>query len=282
LNIKQSRLAIAFILLPILYSLLRFLPPFLFFLFISVIILRVQYEFYRLFFKEGANRAVTFGLGLGFLLSISFFQKTTLAEETIFPIAVVFFFVLMGILLYTLFSFRDIKSALIDSAVLFLGVLYISGFLSHLIFIRHIQDGKFLIVFLLLVIWGGDAGAYYVGKAIGKRKLYPRVSPNKTVEGSMGGLLGSFLGGSLAKLTFLPIFSWGELLFISLLLGSFGQLGDLTESLFKRSAGVKDSSSLVAAHGGLYDKLDSIAFAAPVFYYYLFFVRGFGLMAGLV
>ncbi|MEO2055536.1 MAG: phosphatidate cytidylyltransferase [Nitrospira sp.] len=275
MNIKQSRLAIAFILLPILYALLRFLPPFFFFLFVSVIILRVQYEFYRLFFKGGANRTVAVGLGLGFLLSISFFQKASLVEEPLFPIAMVIFFVLMGVLICTLFSFRDIKSALIDSAVLFLGVLYISGFLSHLIFIRHIPDGRFLIVFLLLVIWGGDAGAYYIGKAIGKRKLYPRVSPNKTVEGSIGGLLGSFLGGSLAKLTFLPMFSWGELLFISLLLGGFGQLGDLTESLFKRSAGVKDSSSLVAAHGGLYDKLDSIAFAAPVFYYYLFSVKGF-------
>ncbi len=282
MNIKQSRLAIAVILLPILYSLLRFLPPFFFFLFLSVIILRVQYEFYRLFFQERANGTVTFGLGLGFLLAISFFQKARLAGEAIIPINMVFFAVLMGVLMYILFSLRDIKSALVDSAVLCLGVMYISGFLSHLIFIRHIPAGQSLIVFLLLVIWGGDAGAYYIGKLIGKRKLYPRVSPNKTVEGSFGGLLGSFLGGSLAKLIFLSLFSWGELLLVSLLLGGFGQLGDLTESLLKRSAGVKDSSSLVAAHGGLFDKLDSIAFAAPVFYYYLFFVKGFGPIVGMV
>lgn len=282
MKIKQSRLAIAIILLPILYSLLRFLPPFSFFLFLSAIILRVQYEFYRLFFQGRANGAVTLGLGLGFLLSICFFQEAFFAEEALIPLNMVFFAALMGILMYTLFSLRDIKSALADSAVLFLGVMYISGFLSHLIFIRHIPDGQSLIVFLLLVIWGGDAGAYYIGKAIGKRKLYPRVSPNKTVEGSIGGLLGSFLGGGLAKLTFLSLFSWGELLLVSLLLGGFGQLGDLTESLLKRSAGVKDSSSLVAAHGGLFDKLDSIAFAAPVFYYYLFFVKGFGPMIGVV
>ncbi|MFQ5580326.1 MAG: phosphatidate cytidylyltransferase [Nitrospiria bacterium] len=281
MNIKQSRLAIAVILLPILYSLLRFLPPLFFSLFLSATILRVQYEFYRLFFQDRARGVTNFGLGLGFLLSICFFLKASFPGGALIPLSMIVFAGLMSVMLYTLFSFREIKSALVDSSVLFLGVMYISGFLSHLIFIRHIPDGKFLIIFLLIVIWGGDAGAYYIGKAIGKRKLYPSVSPNKTVEGSFGGLLGSFMGGSLAKLTFLSIFSWGELLLISLLLGGFGQLGDLAESLLKRSAGVKDSSSLVAAHGGLFDKLDSIAFAAPVFYYYLFWVKGVGQVIGL-
>jgi phosphatidate cytidylyltransferase len=107
---------------------------------------------------------------------------------------------------------------------------------------------------------------------MGRRKLYPAVSPNKTVEGSFGGLVGSFIAGALGKMVLISFFSWSDLLFLSLLLGVFGQLGDLTESMMKRSAGVKDSSGLIPAHGGLLDKLDSVAFAAPVFYYYLYWV----------
>ncbi|MFQ5779410.1 MAG: phosphatidate cytidylyltransferase [Nitrospiria bacterium] len=282
LNIKQSRLAIAVILLPILYLLLRVLPPFFFFLFLSVLILRVQYEFYRFFYREDAKGAVFVGLALGFLLSIGFYQEAALPGNAVFPLNMVFSPLLMAIFVYFLFSFSDIKTALVDSAVLFLGVAYISGLLSYLILLRHLSDGRSLVLFLLLVVWGGDAVAYYVGRSFGKRKLYPKVSPNKTIEGAIGGLAGSFLGGGLAKLTAIALFSWTDILVLSLLLGGFGQLGDLTESLLKRSAGVKDSSGLIPAHGGLFDKLDSIAFAAPVFYYYLFLVKGFGRLTVLV
>ncbi len=158
-----------------------------------------------------------------------------------------------------------------ESAVLFLGVSYISGFLSHLFLIRDLPQGKGLIALILLLTWGGDAGAYYVGRAWGKHKLSPRVSPNKTVEGAIGGLATTLAGGLIVKLSLLPLLSWGNIISLSLLLGVFGQLGDLTESMLKRSAGVKDSSSLIPAHGGLFDKLDSIAFAAPLLYYYMIF-----------
>ncbi|MFQ5598103.1 MAG: phosphatidate cytidylyltransferase [Nitrospiria bacterium] len=259
--IRQSRLLTAILLLPAVAWLIWNLSPFLFFIFISMAILRAQYEYYLLFFPEDQRRPIVFGLGLGFcLLSMIYFRLPLLAGVTLLS---------MSVLLYTLSTRQEIDRTLTTSAALSFGIMYIAGFLGHLILIRHHPQGRELIVMLLLMIWGGDAGAYYVGRRIGRHKLAPRISPNKTVEGAIGGLVVTFLGGLLAKSTFLPLLSWGAVAALSLLLGVFGQMGDLAESMLKRSAGVKDSSALVPAHGGLFDKLDSIAFAAPLLYYYL-------------
>lgn len=279
MKFKQSRLATAVVLVPILYLLIRTLPPFLFFLFTAAVILRVQYEFYQLFFRDRPQESVYVGLAFGFILSSYFYYEHPMAGGIPVPFEFVFVSLLIGVLLFHLFFFREIKTTLVDSAVLFFGVAYVSGCLSYLLLVHRMTEGSALIVFLLMMIWGGDAGAYYVGRSMGKRKLYPEVSPNKTVAGSVGGLLGSFVAGALAKFGLISLFSWSDLLFLSLLLGSFGQLGDLAESMLKRSAGVKDSSALIPAHGGLLDKLDSVAFAAPVFYYYLFWVKGYGRIA---
>lgn len=265
--IRSSRVLTAIILLPILVTLIWTLPPFGFFLFISLVILRVQYEFYLLYLPKEKKGSIFFGLGLGFLfLSAIYFRLS--------PLSGILVLIMMLCLLHTLSTFKDIKPAFSETAVLFMGIIYIPGFLSHLILIRNHPAGIGLISLLLLMIWGGDAGAYYIGRGMGKRKLSPRVSPNKTVEGAIGGIIVTFLAASVAKLTFLPLFSWTDLLVLSPLLAVFGILGDLCESMLKRSAGVKDSSALVPSHGGLFDKLDSIAFAAPLLYYYLIFAKG--------
>lgn len=279
MGFKESRLAVAAVIIPVLYFLVRFLPPFPFFILAAAAIGRIQYEFYRLFYQGREQTPVYVGLGLGFLLSWRFYQEPLFFNRSLLPFDMMFVLLLMAVFIFYLFSFRAIKTTLVDSAVLFLGIVYLSGFLSHLILIRQMVSGSALIVFLLLVVWMGDAGAYYVGKSIGKRRLYPTVSPNKTIEGAVGGLLGSFLGGAFAKLIFLPLFSWEELLPLALLLGVFGQIGDLVESMLKRNAGVKDSSGLIPAHGGLFDKFDGVAFAAPIFYYYLLWIKGYGRFA---
>jgi phosphatidate cytidylyltransferase len=271
-NIKSSRLTTAVVLLPILYLLIQYLPPFLFFLFAAAVVLRVQYEFYLLFFRNREMVPIFLGLALGFLFSWSFYRADLFWEGRSAPAVVTLS--LMAVLIVTLFSFRDIKTTLVHSAAVFLGVVYISGFLSHLIFLRQMAHGSALILFLLLIVWAGDAAAYYVGRSMGRHPLYPEVSPNKTIEGAVGGLAGSFLGTLAAQFTFLPIFSGLDFVLVPLIVGGMGQLGDLTESMMKRSAGVKDASSLIPAHGGLFDKLDSVAFAAPVLYYYLLWVKG--------
>ena len=124
-----------------------------------------------------------------------------------------------------------------------------------------------LILLLFVIIWVGDTCAYYGGRALGRHPLAPRVSPKKTVEGAIAGLLGSVIAGTIGGVWFLGE-PWPGLAGISALTAVAGQVGDLAESVLKRSAGVKDSSSILPGHGGILDRLDSLFFAAPVFYWF--------------
>jgi phosphatidate cytidylyltransferase len=127
----------------------------------------------------------------------------------------------------------------------------------------------------MLIVMTNDSAAYYTGSAFGKNRLYPLVSPKKSIEGACGGLVGSLCGTMLAKFTFFPQLTISDAVITALVVGMVGQAGDLFESLLKRSFGVKDSGTLIPGHGGVLDRLDSILFAAPITYYYvLFFFRG--------
>lgn len=270
MKLLENRLAVAAPLIPALYFLITMAPPLLFFLVAAAGILRAQFEFYKLYFTEKTSSAVypqrtfLFGLTCGGIVLCLFY----LNAPPIFFMAVCFL-ILMAILFFNLFFFREIKLALLDSAVLYAGVFYLAGFLGHLILIRQMPEGAGLILFLLSVVWGNDAGAYYIGRSIGGKKLYPAISPGKTVSGSMGGFFFGCLAGALVKIFFHLTFSWLTVIALSLVLVAVAQLGDLVESMCKRSAGVKDSGGIIPAHGGLFDKLDGVAFAAPLLYYYL-------------
>ena len=124
------------------------------------------------------------------------------------------------------------------------------------------------VLMLFAIIWVGDSAGYYGGRAFGKHLLAPRVSPKKTVEGAVAGLLGSIFVGVIAGKWVLPE-DWMNLIVLSAVTAIAGQIGDLAESTLKRSAGVKDSSSILPGHGGILDRLDSLFFAAPVFYWLL-------------
>jgi phosphatidate cytidylyltransferase len=128
--------------------------------------------------------------------------------------------------------------------------------------------GRFLILFTLVAVYFGDTTAFYVGRAWGRKKLAPTISPGKTVEGGWGALGGSILGALLSKYLFLPQLSPVHALILGGAIGVLGQLGDLWESLLKRSAQVKDSGTLIPGHGGLLDRIDSVLFSAPLVYYY--------------
>lgn len=179
------------------------------------------------------------------------------------------FFVVFGILI--LFRVRDIKLAAGETAFLGMGIVYVPILLTHLVWLRALPHGIEWIFLLLLIVMSGDTGAYYVGCNFGKRKLYPIVSPNKSIEGAVGGLFGSIVGAFVAKLTFFPGLAVIDCIVTALVMGPLGQVGDLFESLLKRSFGVKDSGVIVPGHGGILDRLDSILFAAPAAYYYACF-----------
>lgn len=125
------------------------------------------------------------------------------------------------------------------------------------------DDSPRALLLLGAIVFLGDTGAYFTGKYLGRRKLYPSVSPKKTVEGSFGGIGGSLLGALVFKIAIAPDLAWSDLVLVAVPGAILGQVGDLTESLFKRSYGVKDSGSVLPGHGGVLDRMDGILFAAP-------------------
>ncbi|MGA7144199.1 MAG: phosphatidate cytidylyltransferase, partial [Desulfobacterales bacterium] len=146
------------------------------------------------------------------------------------------------------------------------GIIYVPLFLSYLLFIRNGRDGIIWIFLLLIVVFIGDTGAYYVGSYLGRHKLCPSVSPNKTVEGALGGLLAGLGAGALYKSFLLSGLPWGLSLLFFLSITIAGQMGDLFESQLKRIARIKDSGTLLPGHGGVLDRIDALLFAAPVAY----------------
>jgi phosphatidate cytidylyltransferase len=131
------------------------------------------------------------------------------------------------------------------------------------------DDGPGYVLMTLMFAWLADTGGYLAGRAFGKTKLYPLVSPNKTWEGLGGALVGAMLGGALAHFWYLPSIPLADALLLGLLGGALGQLGDLAESLLKRAANAKDSGWIVPGHGGLLDRIDGLLLVGPLVYAYL-------------
>lgn len=152
------------------------------------------------------------------------------------------------------------------------GLLYVGFFLSHLVLIRGLASGSAWVFFLLFVIFLGDTSAFYVGKNYGRHSLYRKVSPGKTVEGAIAGFAASLLGALFFWAFFLRPFSFVHCVVLALGMSALGQAGDLCESMIKRSAGVKDSGSILPGHGGMLDRIDGLFFASPFLYYYVVLV----------
>jgi phosphatidate cytidylyltransferase len=171
-----------------------------------------------------------------------------------------------------LFRVRDITIAAREIAYVVLGFLYIPFLLMHLVMLHRTTYGWQWLLVIMLIVMTNDSAAYYTGSAFGKHRLYPLVSPKKSIEGALGGLGGSICGTLLAKITFFPQLPLTDALVTAIVIGILGQTGDLFESLLKRSFGVKDSGSIIPGHGGVLDRMDSIIFAAPAMYYYVIYV----------
>ncbi|MBW1867589.1 MAG: phosphatidate cytidylyltransferase [Deltaproteobacteria bacterium] len=147
-----------------------------------------------------------------------------------------------------------------------LGMSYIPLFLACLVLIRNTTEGVAWTFTVIAVIFMGDTGAYYAGRQYGKRKLCPSVSPGKTVEGALGGLATNVLVGIICKFVFALSLPWVGVIPFFMVIGAAGQLGDLFESIFKRSANIKDSGNILPGHGGILDRIDALLFALPVAY----------------
>lgn len=149
---------------------------------------------------------------------------------------------------------------------LLLGVLYVGGLMAFIPLVRRLDDGVGWIFVLLAASWLGDTGAYFAGRALGKHKLAPLLSPKKTWEGAVGGFTTSMGGAVLFGWLFGVDASWLVLAVLGGVLDVFGVLGDLAESMLKRAFGVKDSGGILPGHGGILDRVDSVLFAGPVLF----------------
>jgi phosphatidate cytidylyltransferase len=182
----------------------------------------------------------------------------------------------MVITVFIVFLWRVNETSLDVSSVakVIFGMVYIPLLTSHFILLRQLDQGIYWILLVLVIAIIGDTVALYVGKSLGRRKLIPLVSPGKTVEGTIGLIVGATLAASLFGHIFMPAIPFFHFLVLGFAGGIIGQLGDLCESAIKRNYGRKDASSLLPGHGGLMDRMDSLIFVAPFVYYYRIFVIG--------
>jgi phosphatidate cytidylyltransferase len=250
------------VLAPLVYAVIRYLPPLVF---SGVVVLAgglALFEFYRLCFSDRSHSWLI-GIGLtGFAALVLGTHRPDIIVPTLLA-------TLVGIISVPLLSRAPLEQSLRDGAMTLFGVLYLGLTLSTLSMTRLLPQGEWLVFFLLLVTWASDTGAYYVGTLYGRHRLAPTISPKKTVEGLVGGLIGAIIVAYAARWWFLPELSGLDCLVLATLLTIAGLWGDLTESAMKRSVGRKDSGGILPGHGGMLDRLDSLLFTAPVFYYYV-------------
>lgn len=210
----------------------------------------------KLFTIEGTI-AILALLGLLFPHYMSMFLPEHMNSQVI-----LYLFVLL-LLVCTVFSKNNFTFD--DVAVSVLGIMYIGYGFRFLLLTRH--SGLDLLLFVLFVVWATDIGAYMIGRKLGKHKLAPSISPNKTIEGALGGVVMALIVGFI-YLTYYPQnYNTGWMLALTVVLSVAGQLGDLVESAFKRYYNVKDSGNLLPGHGGILDRFDSLLFVLPILYF---------------
>lgn len=256
------RIYTVLVLAPLLYAVIRYLPPLVFSCVVILAGALALFEFYGLCFRD---RTQSWLIGIG-LTGFAAVVLATHKPDILVPSLLV---TLGGIISVPLFSRAPLEQSLKDGAMTLVGVLYLGLTLSTLSMTRLLPHGEWLIFFLLLVTWASDTGAYYVGTLYGRHRLAPTISPKKTVEGLVGGLIGAIIVAYTVRWWFLPELSGFDCLVLGTLLTITGLWGDLTESAMKRSVGIKDSGGILPGHGGMLDRLDSLLFTAPAFYYYV-------------
>jgi phosphatidate cytidylyltransferase len=262
---------------------------------IVIIVLGLR-EFYQLIEGKGAQPLKGYGIAGGVALPVVAY----LGNE--YHATVLMTAVLLGVMVAQLGK-RQISESLASVSGTFFGVFYVGWLMSHAVVLRQFHDvvaakwggavaagvdpdaGAFYLLFAAVVVVACDAGAYFTGRAYGKRKLAPAVSPGKTVEGAVGGVLAGTLGGALVKLCFDLLWpglssglDWGAATLFGACVAVAGMVGDLVESLLKRDAQTKDTGDLLPGMGGILDRIDSALLGVPVMYYLLLahtFVRNF-------
>lgn len=278
----MKRILTAFVFFPLFYVLNSLLPPVAFVAFAVACSVVAGWELSRMARVKGLISHWPLNTAAALLVTSAFALPRFGAQEISVPLAAMVLATLALTLVY-LFACRDLGRYFESLAVALLSCTYIGLLVGFQVALRlsdgAVSDGAirgdYLIYYLYIIIWIGDAGALYTGRSLGRHKLAPRISPNKTIEGAVGSLLASVLGSLGLRLWFIPELGLFDAVALGILLNILGQLGDLVESGIKRSAGVKDSATFIPGHGGVLDRGDSLFFAGPaLYYYYIFLIVG--------
>lgn len=242
------------------------LGPYVFVSLFSLIATCCVYEFYRMVHTENTQPLLFIGVGVA-AVGLALVGSTLLY---LLPYSVLPFGIVAVLLLYIAALFRKMAHPVQDVAYSIFGLMYAAVpfiFFMELGFLENTYNAYVPLGFLIL-LWTNDTGAYLAGKSLGRRKLFERISPNKTWEGFIGGVLMAVITGIILSRYFgvFPLWSW---VCIALIIGIFGTFGDLVESMLKRNIGVKDSGNILPGHGGLLDRFDGLLMAAPLVYLFL-------------
>ncbi|GJM44223.1 MAG: phosphatidate cytidylyltransferase [Gemmatimonadota bacterium] len=270
------RVLSGFVFVPLLIWLSRHGGAFFLFLVLNIIVVGL-WEFYRLMEAKGVEPSKKLGIT----------AALTVATLVYWGGATHFLGMFLALFVMTITLrelFRPVERfPIYDIATTAFGVLYVGWLAIHLLLLRELPRevgvdylwGSHFLLYAFLMTWSCDTGAYFLGRAFGRHRLLERVSPKKSVEGAVAGFLASVGAGILGPLWFVQDANGVALLtlpqsaLLGALVGIFGQLGDLVESLLKRDAHIKDTSDTIPGHGGILDRFDSLFFTAPVTYYFL-------------
>lgn len=284
----KSRILTALVLIPPVIYVIGWGPKWLFFLVLLAVVERSLCEYFAISRQAGFKPFSVLGYAAAGVVCGAQFAELRSSAPWVMILLVLIVFVTLS---WALVGAGDVKDYLGAASSTLLGVVYVGFTLPWLVPLRFSQElgvvpeyhsgkivdsrfatGRELLLFLFVVIWAGDVLAFFVGKAVGRRALFPRVSPNKTVEGAVAGFLGSLLVGWLFARRWWTADAKMVVL-VAGLVAIAGQVGDLAESALKRGANVKDSGALLPGHGGMLDRIDSLLFGAPALWLALTMIR---------
>lgn len=230
------------------------------------------FEFYRMMEAKGIRPYKTVGIAAGLGVSWYIYFQGGVFSSLFITL------VLVGVMVLELFR-RDGELAVFHISTTIFGIFYVAWLGSHIILLRQLGEvapggdvGGSYVLLTFALVWATDTGAYFVGKAFGRRRLAPRISPKKSFEGAAGGIVLALITAIAARYTFAPYLTLASSVVLGLVAPVMGILGDLVESLIKRDVKIKDTSRALPGHGGMLDRFDSALFIAPLVYYYLRFV----------
>jgi len=259
--------------IPLLIAIIWFGEPW-FTILVAIWGLLAAFEFYRMVAASKVSPLTYFGLVWTLFFILSRDSNLLSLLEPYFNLNLLTPLLLTSAVILSLIWLllrRQKEGAFVGWAWTIGGILYIGWLLSYFVVLRGLDDGRNWVFLALFTTFASDTAAFFVGRALGKHRLAPRISPGKTWEGAVGGIIGAIIVSLLFTIStplHLPLIHWQAIL-LGLLVSVFGQLGDLVESLFKRNMGVKESSKLIPGHGGFLDRIDSVVFAGIVVYYYV-------------